>query len=68
MKRFLVVFLASLFVMLVMYHYFPSIAEVAFTVPSHRFGSGSIIGGFGITWTIILFLGCLVGLSRLAKK
>ena len=68
MKRFIVVVLASLFVVGLLVHFFPGIASVAFTVPTHRLDSGSVVGGWGITWTMLLFGASLIGLGKLAAK
>lgn len=68
MRRFIVVLLASLFLCVVAYHFIPSIASTAFMVPTHQFEGGATVGGFGVTWTMILFMGSLVGCWKLAAK
>ena len=68
MKKFIVVLLASLFVILVLYRFFPGMSATAFVVPTHQFEGGATVGGFGVTWTSLLFLGCLFGCWKLAAK
>lgn len=68
MKRLIVVLLASLFVLMIVAHFAPSISHTAFVAPSHRFEDGSHVGGFGVTWTMLLGAAVFYGLWKLNKK
>lgn len=68
MKKFIVVFLASLFVVWVLAGFFPRIARTAFTIPQFHLGNAFTFGGFNITYTIIFFVVCLFCFHKLASK
>lgn len=64
MGRFIVVFLASFLVMLILVAIFPGLYHVAFTIPKNV----PIMGDMGIKWGLMVGLGVFIGCYKLTGK